>query len=324
MSSVKRPPRYTVYCHIHIATGRRYIGITRMSMMKRWNRHVYDAVKKSGRGCRHFWAAIRKYGKDAFSHEVLEVHTDLNAANLAEEWFIRLFRTCDPRFGFNLKHGGKHVPHPIKNPWNRPDYRAKLEPVLAKMNDVPFSVKSARSREVNSRPEVLAKQSAATKRQFADPEARAKMSETIAALHQDPETAAKFIQGLQTANANRASKTHCKSGHEFTPENTRVDGNGWRYCKRCAADRVSKKAREEHTHCKNGHEFVDGSFKLSRSGERICLLCVSTHCKRGHEFTPENTYLNGNGSRVCKTCERIRGRKSDARRRAKRKRHPTL
>ena len=32
--------------------------------------------KKTGKGCTHFWNAIRKYGKDAFTHEVLEVCTD--------------------------------------------------------------------------------------------------------------------------------------------------------------------------------------------------------------------------------------------------------
>ena len=28
-------------------------------------------------------------------------------------------------------------------------------------------------------------------------------------------------------------KTHCKSGHEFTPENTRTDERGWRTCRTC-------------------------------------------------------------------------------------------
>lgn len=30
------------------------------------------------------------------------------------------------------------------------------------------------------------------------------------------------------------SKTHCKNGHEFTPENTRVEATGSRRCRTCA------------------------------------------------------------------------------------------
>jgi len=38
-----------------------------------------------------------------------------------------------------------------------------------------------------------------------------------------------------------ASRTHCKHGHEFTPENTWVNKNGWRYCKNCG--RIKNAAR---------------------------------------------------------------------------------
>ena len=50
---------------------------------------------------------------------------------------------------------------------------------------------------------------------------------------------------------DNASKTHCKNGHEFNEENTRMDRTGrgdnvQRTCRRCAADRQrvfkSKKA----------------------------------------------------------------------------------
>jgi hypothetical protein len=35
----------------------------------------------------------------------------------------------------------------------------------------------------------------------------------------------------------RVKQTHCKHGHEYTPENTTVNEFGWRNCKRCDADR---------------------------------------------------------------------------------------
>jgi hypothetical protein len=34
-----------------------------------------------------------------------------------------------------------------------------------------------------------------------------------------------------------AAKTHCKRGHEFTPDNTYIKGNGSRECRRCVAIR---------------------------------------------------------------------------------------
>lgn len=43
---------------------------------------------------------------------------------------------------------------------------------------------------------------------------------------------------LTQASINKA-KTHCKRGHEFTEENTRIKENGWRSCKQCDKDRLT-------------------------------------------------------------------------------------
>ena len=123
--------KYTIYCHIHIESGRRYIGLTKMSMMKRWNRHVYSVgklTKKNGKS--HFHNAIRKYGKDAFRHEVLEICYSLEEANAAEKKWIAHFDTRNPEKGFNLAPGGSHTPHPVKNPWERPGYKEKVSSAI--------------------------------------------------------------------------------------------------------------------------------------------------------------------------------------------------
>jgi hypothetical protein len=120
---------WTIYCHIHIDSGRRYIGLTKRTMERRWSDHIC-AAKRSKGGRWHFPNAIRQYGKNAFSHEVLEVCETLEAANEAEIKWIDHFNSRDPRFGFNLAPGGEHIPHLKKNPWDRPGYREKQSIIM--------------------------------------------------------------------------------------------------------------------------------------------------------------------------------------------------
>lgn len=130
-------------------------------MMWRWNRHIYAAnvAKKSGRS--HFANAIRLYGKDAFSHEVLRVCADLEEANAYEAYFINLFRTRDLASGFNLCLGGSHAPHPFRNPWDRPEYR---EANLASSRErLARATAAAQVADVQNRPDVRAAQSARMK-----------------------------------------------------------------------------------------------------------------------------------------------------------------
>jgi len=126
--------RWTIYCHTHIESGRRYIGLTSHTMMHRWNQHCSQAKNSKG-GRWYFPNAIRKYGKDAFSHEVLAMSRDLEGANATEEAIIEQENTRDPKFGFNLMKGGSHTPHPIRrNPWDRPEYREKQNGVVLRFH----------------------------------------------------------------------------------------------------------------------------------------------------------------------------------------------
>lgn len=161
--------RWMIYCHTHIETGRRYVGLTKLTMMARWNQHVNNAAKKVGKGCRHFWNAIRAYGKNAFSHEVLEVCTDLDVANVAEECWIEFYDTTNSAKGFNLMRGGGHTPHPIKNPWERPEYRARVmaklpEATRNSMTEERRSFLSSLRKGKSTSPEVKAKLSASAQR----------------------------------------------------------------------------------------------------------------------------------------------------------------
>ena len=51
--------------------------------------------------------------------------------------------------------------------------------------------------------------------------------------HLEPVTSRENTLRGEGIAARRAAQTHCKRGHEFTPENTRVDGTS-RVCRACA------------------------------------------------------------------------------------------
>lgn len=89
-------------------------------------------------------------------------------------------------------------------------------------------------------------------------------------------------------------RTHCKYGHELTPENTLIRASDRsRRCRRCAALWSSNK------------RWYPG--RPSAPGAR-------THCPQGHEYTTENTHINKAGSRECRSCGRERARVVRARR----------
>lgn len=55
--------------------------------------------------------------------------------------------------------------------------------------------------------------------------------------HLEPVTNRENILRGHSLSAQRARKTHCVRGHEFTEENTYRDGKGRRYCRECQRHR---------------------------------------------------------------------------------------
>lgn len=193
--------RWTVYCHTHTESGRRYVGVTSQTWEKRWKNHIH--VAKSSKGGRwHFPNAIRKYGPTAFSHEVLGVYDSLEEANQIEKEKIEEWDLRNPKKGFNLAPGGQHSPHPIrKNPWNNPEYRAKQTPRLIAMTHTPQA--KANHRTAVRTPEYRAKQSEIQKQITSSPEVRARMSAIQKAAHQGRVYGPEFRKRMATMWAGR-------------------------------------------------------------------------------------------------------------------------
>lgn len=94
---------YTVYIHTNLVNGKKYVGITSCKPEVRWKKgYGYSEKLPIGR-------AFRKYGWDAFSHEIVyEGLTELEAKEI-EIRLISELNTQDPKFGYNICSGGDGV-----------------------------------------------------------------------------------------------------------------------------------------------------------------------------------------------------------------------
>ena len=98
-----------LYCILNTRNGKRYIGLTTVSVATRWNAHVREALGGAGRAlCK----AIRKYGAEAFVVEQIASMVpgtswndlcDMEIALIAQEG------TFGPG-GYNMTAGGEGVP----------------------------------------------------------------------------------------------------------------------------------------------------------------------------------------------------------------------
>jgi len=94
--------RFTIYLHT-APSMKGYVGQTVDTVDGRWKEHVSAAMRHTG--CPLLGAAIRKYGANAFKHEVLDVVTTQPGADIAEKVWIKARDTRAPH-GYNLAAGG--------------------------------------------------------------------------------------------------------------------------------------------------------------------------------------------------------------------------
>lgn len=100
---------------------------------------------------------------------------------------------------------------------------------------------------------------------------------------------------VRNGNDHYAKRTHCKNGHEFTPENTRTNPRspGTRHCQECKHEsylRGGKRTDEQRREyarrianghipkrvqktCKRGHLLEEPNLMPSQLPERECLAC---------------------------------------------------
>lgn len=92
-----------IYCATNKTNGMRYIGKTVKTLKARKQQHESSARKDSNL---YFHNAIRKYGVEGFTWDVLYRSDNEAELNRMEINFIRMFRSADKEFGYNLTQGG--------------------------------------------------------------------------------------------------------------------------------------------------------------------------------------------------------------------------
>ena len=91
---------YCVYKHTS-PSGKVYIGMTKHNPAERW---------KNGKGYHknsYFWKAIRKYGWNAFSHEIVASLLSKEDASTMEVELIAKYNSNNPEHGYNITAGGE-------------------------------------------------------------------------------------------------------------------------------------------------------------------------------------------------------------------------
>lgn len=91
---------YIVYKHT-TPSNKIYIGITGTSTNQRWN---------NGKGyAKHpyFYNAIKKYGWDNITHEILFDNLTKEDACIKEKELIKFYNSNNPKYGYNMTSGGE-------------------------------------------------------------------------------------------------------------------------------------------------------------------------------------------------------------------------
>lgn len=145
-----------VYKHTS-PSGKVYIGITRQNVSQRWGRG--SGYTKNN----HLYAAIKKYGWDSFTHEIVADGLTRAEASEKEHELVSFYQSDNPDFGYNLTSGGDsnytvsdgtkalhsqiqkdyletHPEHKKKmavaasnkrkEEWSDPEYRERIIPIL--------------------------------------------------------------------------------------------------------------------------------------------------------------------------------------------------
>lgn len=94
---------YDVYKITNKINNKVYIGITSKGLSARWKEHLYNAEH----GCPFkLYNALRKYGKENFSIELIDFCNSWEELEEKEKYYISEYKSLQDEFGYNMTEGG--------------------------------------------------------------------------------------------------------------------------------------------------------------------------------------------------------------------------
>lgn len=94
---------YDVYKITNKINNKVYIGITSKGISARWKEHLYNAEHECPFKLHR---AIRKYGKENFTVELIDFCNSWDELAAKEKEYIKQYRSNEDEFGYNLTEGG--------------------------------------------------------------------------------------------------------------------------------------------------------------------------------------------------------------------------
>lgn len=261
------------YLITNTASSKVYVGVTRRGLKDRWSDHR-EAFGNGKKG--KLYAAMRKHGFKEF------VITPVASARTVEDLFaleILLIAQYDSlNRGYNMTIGGDGPAGLTHTLESRAKMRQSHLGVPQPREVVEKRAASMRGRKIKPRSKqwAIERSKAMTGRKVNTPEHYQKLSQIFKGRVFTPEWKAKIsaakkgsncwnedhkrahsakLRGRKYPNRKRpAPPTHCLRGHEYTPENSAMQGpdKRWRTCRKCRKEKIKAVAKGNRS---NGNQL---------------------------------------------------------------------
>lgn len=194
MTLTSKPVGY-IYLVTNLVNGKKYVGCTKGPIKRRWAQHRSEASKGSPN---LFHKAIRKYGPDGFTVEVIETIEGLHADLMAAEIHHIAVLGCLTPNGYNCTLGGQGVDYAV------PGLREKhLEAVRAITSTQEWLTQNAESnRRLVLTPAWRKAHLAGVQERSANPEWQKNVAEANRERSKDPLWQEAMAEGMLRRNAS--------------------------------------------------------------------------------------------------------------------------